>query len=99
MANVEIFNNLESAGRVTPEKATKPETVPNFQSDDSFPNLLKKGGASKRKKSISSPPGDHPNKKKGNKSTNQHEAAASSSREAGDTQQEREVEGSEAKGS
>ena len=37
--------------------------------------------------------------KKGNKSTNQHEAAASSSREAGDTQQEREVEGSEAKGS
>ena len=92
MANVEVVNNLEPAGKVTPEKATNPEAVPYLQSYDSFPKLGKKGG--KRKNSISSPPGDHPNKKKGNKPTNQNEATASGSREEEDTQQEREVEGS-----
>ena len=93
MANVEVVNNLESAGRVMPEKGTNLEIVPNFQSDDSFPNLVKKGG--KRKKSISSPLGNHPNKKKGNNPTSQNEATTLSLRREEDTQQEREVEGSE----
>ena len=86
-----IVNDLVSAGKVTPEKTTNPDTVPNIQSDNTFPelqdsenrppNLQKKWGASKRKKSTSSPPpGDHPSKKKGNKSTNQHEATASDSK-------------------
>ena len=110
MAGVMIVNDLESAGRGTPKKTTNPDTIPNIQSDNTFQdlqdsenrpsNLQKNWGASKRKKSTSSPPpGDHPKKKKDNKCTNQHLTTASDSREGGQTQQEREVEGSGAKGS
>ena len=99
MANVELIDDLESAGKVTPEKALNPNKAPDLQSDNVFPDR-RKNGRKKRKKSISSPPGNHPcSERKGNKFLNQSEATGSKEAEDPQSQRDKEEIGSKAKGS